>query len=457
VPDLSGSANPSHGVAAYFQGFGGWTVFGGTSAVAPSDAGLFADTNQGCNTSVGMVGPTLYSAAGGSNFTDVTAGNIDFTDTNGGLFAAKPGYDAATGLGTPVDQNLAIALQGGGGCPSVSDLSSHGGPLSGSGAITVFGGGLASASTVNFGPIGQGTILNRTETSLTVVPPVSTTASCVDVTVTNPLGVSVVTTSDRYAYAGATDCAGSGYRFVASDGGIFDFGSAPFEGSTGAIHLNMPIVGMAATPSGAGYWLVASDGGIFSFGDAPYFGSTGAIHLNKPIVGMAATPDGLGYWLVASDGGIFTFGNARFLGSTGSIRLNRPIVGMAATPDGRGYWLVASDGGIFTFGSAAYYGSTGGINLNRPIVGMASNSTGTGYWLVASDGGIFTFGNATFYGSTGAIALNRPIVGMAASTDNGGYWLVASDGGVFAFGDATFFGSTGSIRLNQPIVGMSAV
>ncbi len=79
------------------------------------------------------------------------------------------------------------------------------------------------------------------------------------------------------------------------------------------MHLNQPIVGMAATPDGKGYWLVASDGGIFTFGDAAFFGSTGAIHLNAPVVGMAATPDGKGYWLVASDGGIFTFGDAAFL------------------------------------------------------------------------------------------------------------------------------------------------
>ena len=116
---------------------------------------------------------------------------------------------------------------------------------------------------------------------------------------------------------------------------------------------------MAPTPDGKGYWLVASDGGIFTFGDAGFFGSTGAIRLNQPIVGMAPTPDGHGYWLVASDGGIFTFGDARFYGSTGAHPLNQPIVGMAPTPDGHGYWLVASDGGIFTFGDAGFYGSTG--------------------------------------------------------------------------------------------------
>ena len=57
---------------------------------------------------------------------------------------------------------------------------------------------------------------------------------------------------------------------------------------------------MAATTDGNGYWLVASDGGIFSYGDATFYGSTGAIHLNLPIVGMAPTPDGRGYWLVGA-------------------------------------------------------------------------------------------------------------------------------------------------------------
>jgi hypothetical protein len=95
----------------------------------------------------------------------------------------------------------------------------------------------------------------------------------------------------RYAHEGLLSTsllasASSGYRLVASDGGIFSFGDANFYGSTGAMTLNKPIVGMASTPDGKGYWLVASDGGIFSFGDASFYGSTGAMTLNKPIVGM---------------------------------------------------------------------------------------------------------------------------------------------------------------------------
>ncbi|HZT66436.1 MAG TPA: hypothetical protein VFA11_11660 [Acidimicrobiales bacterium] len=246
-----------------------------------------------------------------------------------------------------------------------------------------------------------------------------------------------------------------GYRFVASDGGVFAFCGASFYGSMGGHPLAAPIVGMASTPDDRGYWLVASDGGIFTFGDAVFRGSTGSLHLAAPIVGMARTPDGGGYWLVASDGGIFTFGDAVFRGSTGAIHLNQPIVGMAPTPDGGGYWLVARDGGIFSFGDAVFRGSTGAIHLNQPIVGMASTPDGGGYWLVASDGGIFSFGDAGFHGSAGAIRLAKPVVGMAATSTGQGYWLVASDGGIFTYGDAVFYGSTGALALAAPIVGMA--
>jgi hypothetical protein len=247
-----------------------------------------------------------------------------------------------------------------------------------------------------------------------------------------------------------------GYLLTATDGGIFNFGTSQFFGSTGAMVLNKPVVGAAPTPDGGGYWLVASDGGIFSFGDAVFQGSTGALVLNKPIVGMASTPDGGGYWLVATDGGVFSFGDAQFFGSTGAMVLNKPIVGMAPTPTGKGYWLVASDGGIFSFGDAVFHGSTGALVLNKPIVGMASTPTGAGYWLVATDGGVFSFGDAQFFGSTGAIKLNKPIEGMATSPTGAGYWLVASDGGIFSFGDATFLGSMGGTPLNKPVVGMAA-
>ncbi|MDQ3106883.1 MAG: Ig-like domain-containing protein, partial [Actinomycetota bacterium] len=247
---------------------------------------------------------------------------------------------------------------------------------------------------------------------------------------------------------------GEGYWLVATDGGIFSYGDAAFFGSTGAIALNKPIVGMSPTPTGKGYWLVASDGGIFSFGDATFFGSTGAIALNKPIVGMSPTPTGRGYWLVATDGGIFSFGDATFFGSTGDINLNRPIAGMASTPTGTGYWLVASDGGIFTFGDAPFFGSGGSTSIGAPVLALTTSPTGLGYRMAAANGRVLAFGDSASLGSTSG-PLNAPVVGMGSSPDGAGYRLVSTDGGIFAFGDAPFLGSRGGEPLNRPIVGMA--
>jgi hypothetical protein len=245
-----------------------------------------------------------------------------------------------------------------------------------------------------------------------------------------------------------------GYWLVARDGGIFSFGVAGFQGSTGGQRLNQPIVGMTAHPGG-GYWFVAADGGIFAFG-APFFGSMGGQRLNQPIVGMASTPSGNGYWLVARDGGIFSYGDAAFYGSTGGTRLNQPIVGMSSTPSGRGYWLVARDGGIFSYGDASFFGSTGSQRLNQPIVGMAPTPSGNGYWFVASDGGVFTYGDAGFHGSAGGQALGSPVVGISSAPNGGGYRLATANGVVLSYGAAEFDGALAGAPLNQPVVGMAA-
>ena len=49
---------------------------------------------------------------------------------------------------------------------------------------------------------------------------------------------------------------------------------------------------LAAPPSttrpapGSGYWQVASDGGVFNYGSAGFYGSAGSMKLNQPVVGM---------------------------------------------------------------------------------------------------------------------------------------------------------------------------
>jgi 3D (Asp-Asp-Asp) domain-containing protein len=84
--------------------------------------------------------------------------------------------------------------------------------------------------------------------------------------------------------------------------------------------------------------MVGSDGGVFTFGDAGYFGSTGAEHLNAPIVGIASTNSGRGYWLAAGDGGVFTFGDAPYLGSLAPEPSGTQIAAIGADRNGTGYW-----------------------------------------------------------------------------------------------------------------------
>ena len=248
-----------------------------------------------------------------------------------------------------------------------------------------------------------------------------------------------------------------GIVLAARDGGVFNYGTAPFAGSMAAQHLNAPIVAVAATPDGGGYWLVGSDGGVFAYGDAQYYGSVSGMALDAPIVGMAPTPDGRGYWLVASDGGVFAYGDAGFHGSMGGTRLNAQVVGMAATEYG-GYWLVSSDGGVYSFGGAGFFGSAGGARLDAAVTGMAATADGQGYWLVGSDGGVFSYGDATYLGSVPGqgITGQPPVVGISRTPTGSGYWLAGSNGAVYAYGDAAFLGAPNAARLAAPVSGVAA-
>jgi kumamolisin len=96
VPDVSGDADPETGYDVRIDGTD--TVIGGTSAVAPLWAGLVARVNSTRGGPVGYINPHLYAAA--SSLNDVTTGN-------NGTYAARPGWDACTGLGSPDGTKIA--------------------------------------------------------------------------------------------------------------------------------------------------------------------------------------------------------------------------------------------------------------------------------------------------------------------------------------------------------------
>jgi kumamolisin len=102
VPDVAGDADPATGYVIRVDGK--TMVIGGTSAVAPLWAGLIAVANQQNGTPAGFIQPAIYAAKGKGAFRDITMGS-------NGSFQAGPGWDACTGLGSPIAPRLISAIR----------------------------------------------------------------------------------------------------------------------------------------------------------------------------------------------------------------------------------------------------------------------------------------------------------------------------------------------------------
>jgi kumamolisin len=92
VPDVSADADPNTGYNIFVHGSA--TVIGGTSAVAPLYAGLFA----AFGTKLGFVTPTLWKNQ--KAFNDITSGS-------NGFYSAAVGPDPCTGIGSPIASKVA--------------------------------------------------------------------------------------------------------------------------------------------------------------------------------------------------------------------------------------------------------------------------------------------------------------------------------------------------------------
>jgi subtilase family serine protease len=108
VPDVSASADPSHGLAIYVNGH--WTVVGGTSAASPLWAGLIAVGNQMAGRPLGFINPALYKIGASdkakTDFRDITTGNNNQPEVGVDGFPAVAGWDPVTGLGSPIADKL---------------------------------------------------------------------------------------------------------------------------------------------------------------------------------------------------------------------------------------------------------------------------------------------------------------------------------------------------------------
>lgn len=115
TPDVSYNAAVNGGVLVYtsFLGSPAFFIVGGTSAGSPQWAAIFALANELAGKPLGFINPALYSLAKSTAYTldfhDITVGNNQLLGTPVG-FSAGPGYDNATGWGTPDVAKLILDL-----------------------------------------------------------------------------------------------------------------------------------------------------------------------------------------------------------------------------------------------------------------------------------------------------------------------------------------------------------
>ena len=199
TPDVSAFADEFTGVTIYWDGQ--WGTIGGTSSASPIWAAMLALVNESatCRASVrtangvGFAAPLLYRVAQNpmayaSGFNDVTLGNNDVFGLEHGKYPALPGYDLATGLGTPqltpaphasgpgLATSLCAAAQGGT-TATIASITPTAGPALGHTPFTITGTGFMTGSTPDVTAVDFGTSPAATFTVLSSTKIIGTTSS----------------------------------------------------------------------------------------------------------------------------------------------------------------------------------------------------------------------------------------------------------------------------------------
>jgi hypothetical protein len=263
TPDVAYAANPGTstnpiGFAVFdstpFQNHTGWIDVGGTSAGAPQWSAIvtLADQQRGSSLDTNQVQSTLYKTLSTSTYTkifhDITTGS------NG--FSARPGYDLATGLGTPIVSTLVPLLAGTtipAGLPTVRGSGTAGAPsfisfgffaatapgggLFNSGGSLTIGGSSGDVSVHSGAPVAATSPASTALLSAAIIVPSSTPPSSVSTTANNFLASLSTTVQGSLSAPVSTSSTLAVSTNVAAAPSDMIFGASGWNGSA----LSLPL------------------------------------------------------------------------------------------------------------------------------------------------------------------------------------------------------------------------
>jgi Pro-kumamolisin, activation domain/IPT/TIG domain len=281
-PDVSAQADEYTGaITVYseeYKGVGeeeapsGWVSSGGTSSATPIWAGMLAlaDASPTCRenpvtaSGLGFISPLLYGVASSptayaASFNDVTEGNNDqYGLDDGKVFPARPGYDLASGLGSPRmtgpggTAGLAYYLcryaadTGVTGAPAITGLTPSSGTVAGGESVKITGTGFESAGTPDVAGIQVGAwhaaeasihVLNSTSLTMTMPAARDTlpAGSPASLDGSGPVDVIVTLADDESSTPGATS--------------TFEYVDTNKTGSLPGVSSILPYGGSETTPA----------------------------------------------------------------------------------------------------------------------------------------------------------------------------------------------------------------
>jgi hypothetical protein len=363
VPDVSLNAAAQHdGYVVCSQGSctngflaanGQANVFGGTSFVAPSLAGILALVEQHLGTgALGNIGPTLYGLASGptasSIFHDIIAGNNAVPCSQGTPncpsggsigYNAATGYDLATGLGS-LDVNMLVTNWAS--ATPTGTGSTIGAGLTTTAVTTTSQLCAVSTTTLPLTVTVAGSITGTMPTGtiqfLVDNKPVGTPQPLVSGTLTFGLPTATITSGGHTvsaAYSGDGNYAGSKGTLLAADS---TFASIDFVSATQKDFSITPCTGSVTVASGA-----TSTGVVFTI--TPVNGFTGAVT-------MSAVNNNLGAFTpsfsvtpvnITSATGVTTSFIVK-ASQTTTAQLNQPRLPLSHHPSCKAPWYAAGSG-----------------------------------------------------------------------------------------------------------------